>query len=568
MADSKNKIRLDTISNAVSALGGGDDLAQYGRPSLSLSGRLSTPEIRVLRSQNDLVQRIIEELVTDAMRPGATIRAEDTGEVLAKTDPSSAFWEDLSEAATNGRAYGTGYLLHLTDRKMDEYVEPLDPSERPIGTIPLDVDEVSARRYFGEQDFGTPDARFGRPVIWSVSPSGSGGAFIGRGGYAVHTSRLSKFPGTKLDRTTRRSRGDEHDDSVVQAVWAAVRRFVDTEQAIATIVHKFETATYKIPGLEEILVGGREDELIDRLRLAQISMSIINAIMVDSKDGGDYRRDFANVSGLDDIWDRMALSVAKAAKMPMTQLFGMAPAGLSSDDASGRALWRKQLADYQRSVLEPALLRYYRLELGREDIVIEFGEIDELTPMEKAEIDEKRAKTITSLVATAVITPAEGRAMLVESGLAPPNFEPDVVEDLARAGQSVGGGGGGDQTGLPTEVDRDDPTRKDASDTYNAPEAARNNAQKALDWKEEHGDEVKGMTQVGWTRANQLALNENLSRETVGRMAAFARHRKNADVAPEFEDEPWKDAGHVAWLGWGGTTGVDWAGDILDGEDD
>jgi hypothetical protein len=71
------------------------------------------------------------------------------------------------------------------------------------------------------------------------------------------------------------------------------------------------------------------------------------------------------------------------------------------------------------------------------------------------------------------------------------------------------------------------------------------------------------MTQVGWTRANQLASGENLSRETVGRMAAFARHRKNADVAPEFEGEPWRDAGHVAWLGWGGTSGVDWAAGIV-----
>jgi hypothetical protein len=46
-------------------------------------------------------------------------------------------------------------------------------------------------------------------------------------------------------------------------------------------------------------------------------------------------------------------------------------------------------------------------------------------------------------------------------------------------------------------------------------------------------------------------------------MAAFARHRKNAEVAPEFADEPWRDAGHVAWLGWGGTTGVDWAAGIV-----
>lgn len=95
------------------------------------------------------------------------------------------------------------------------------------------------------------------------------------------------------------------------------------------------------------------------------------------------------------------------------------------------------------------------------------------------------------------------------------------------------------------------------------PEAAKNNACKAIRWKEEHGDEVKGMTQTGWIRANQLCKGENISEETIARMSAFQRHRRNSEVAPEFKDTPWKDAGYVAWLGWGGTTGIEWASEKL-----
>lgn len=91
------------------------------------------------------------------------------------------------------------------------------------------------------------------------------------------------------------------------------------------------------------------------------------------------------------------------------------------------------------------------------------------------------------------------------------------------------------------------------------PESASNNACKVLQWREEHGDEVQGMLQVGWTRANQLCNKENISEETIARMASFARHRQNAEVSPEFKDTPWKDKGYVAWLGWGGTTGIEWA---------
>ena len=97
-------------------------------------------------------------------------------------------------------------------------------------------------------------------------------------------------------------------------------------------------------------------------------------------------------------------------------------------------------------------------------------------------------------------------------------------------------------------------------ETYNDyPKSVSNNAKKVLRWRDKYKDEVKGMTQIGWTRANQLAKRENISRETIARMSAFRRHQKNAEVSAEFQDTPWKDKGYVAWLGWGGTSGINWA---------
>ena len=98
-------------------------------------------------------------------------------------------------------------------------------------------------------------------------------------------------------------------------------------------------------------------------------------------------------------------------------------------------------------------------------------------------------------------------------------------------------------------------------DTWNDyPAAAKKNAQKAIDWKEKYGrDEVDAGTPVGWARAHQLAKGENLSTDTVKRMSAFNRHRKNSSIKPELKETPWKDRGYVAWLIWGGDEGVDWA---------
>ncbi len=104
-------------------------------------------------------------------------------------------------------------------------------------------------------------------------------------------------------------------------------------------------------------------------------------------------------------------------------------------------------------------------------------------------------------------------------------------------------------------------SRLNEEDSYNDyPAAAKKNAQIAIDWKEKYGrDEVPAGTPVGWARAHQLAKGEKISADTVKRMSAFNRHRKNSSIAPEHKDTPWKDRGYVAWLIWGGDEGVDWA---------
>jgi len=92
------------------------------------------------------------------------------------------------------------------------------------------------------------------------------------------------------------------------------------------------------------------------------------------------------------------------------------------------------------------------------------------------------------------------------------------------------------------------------------PQSASDAACKVLGWIEKYGrDEVDGMERTGLARANQLCNREPISVDTIARMASFARHRKNSEIAPEFEGTPWKDKGYVAWEGWGSTEGIEWA---------
>lgn len=93
-----------------------------------------------------------------------------------------------------------------------------------------------------------------------------------------------------------------------------------------------------------------------------------------------------------------------------------------------------------------------------------------------------------------------------------------------------------------------------AQETYNDyPQAATDNAKRALKYRNESGNPKGCGTNVGWTRANQLANREKISRETIARMASFERHRQNSKV-------PYEDAcGGLMWDAWGGDEGIEWA---------
>lgn len=94
-----------------------------------------------------------------------------------------------------------------------------------------------------------------------------------------------------------------------------------------------------------------------------------------------------------------------------------------------------------------------------------------------------------------------------------------------------------------------------ADDAYTPPEAARNNARRGLELRREWG---RGGTAVGVARARDLANGKSLPYRTVARMAAFNRHRKFALDGRKMPDGG-PSAAYIAWLLWGGTSGVDWA---------
>lgn len=102
------------------------------------------------------------------------------------------------------------------------------------------------------------------------------------------------------------------------------------------------------------------------------------------------------------------------------------------------------------------------------------------------------------------------------------------------------------------------------AESYKPPASAVSNAKRGLALRKEFGrgglspSEAKSHgIDSGVTRARKIASGK-VSRHDVRRMSAFNRHRKNYRPEKKMPDGG-PTAGTIAWLLWGGTSGVNWA---------
>ena len=89
------------------------------------------------------------------------------------------------------------------------------------------------------------------------------------------------------------------------------------------------------------------------------------------------------------------------------------------------------------------------------------------------------------------------------------------------------------------------------------PDAAKNNARRALDHKEKNGSDCG--TLVGWQRANQIANGEGLSEETVQRTYSFLSRAETYDQGKYVDEDGSEICGSVMYDAWGGSAMRVWA---------
>jgi len=104
------------------------------------------------------------------------------------------------------------------------------------------------------------------------------------------------------------------------------------------------------------------------------------------------------------------------------------------------------------------------------------------------------------------------------------------------------------------------------ADTYKPTASMAAAARRAIKFKEDGKANGAG-TNVGWTRAHQLASGEALSLDTVKRMFSFFSRHEVDKKGKDWGNQANPSNGYIMWLAWGGDAGFSWSRAIVHREE-
>jgi phage-related protein (TIGR01555 family) len=391
-AVTSNDSRFDSLINALSGLGGEGDKGQAGR--WEHSQPLTEHELDAMYRDNWIARRIVEELPYDCTRLGWQCEVvQEDGDADTPTDPFRELFSEWGVATRLRRAMekarlkgGAAVVLGFDDgQEMDEPLRESDVTGLSWSRV-ADAYELSVIEW--ETDPKQPN--YAEPRLYQYSPSDGAGTKALR----VHRSRLLVFQGPERPKWNQ-AELPGWGDSVLQQARHTIERFEGAEQGIGHLLHEYETGVLTVAGLQNNQVHGgssASEKMLGRMGLLNKMKSVTRMLVLG--EGETFSRSTSSMTGISDARDRLAGSVAGAAHMPVTRLFGQAPSGLSTDDKSGTRLWDDYVEAHQRQHLEPAILRLC-------EIVIAAGLVDapesasvevHWTPL-RTPTDKERAET-------------------------------------------------------------------------------------------------------------------------------------------------------------------------------
>lgn len=375
----KKTLKADGWSNVLTRLGTGYDK----RTSHEFAAKTLTYEqSEALWRGSDLGARIVERPVDEMIRQGWDVVIPNDKE---RQDTLSAQLEDLEvperlrEALYYARAYGGGAVLVGADDGATDLKQPLGTVRSILYLTALTSRELRAVDYYTDPR----EERYGQPKTYQLTGDGINTM-------TVHESRVLIFPGNVTSRTMLKQ-NQGWGDSIFVRVGDVLRDFDIVWDSAAYLMNDFAQAVFKIKGLAEIIASTDPDAanaITKRMQTIEMSRSVIRGVLIDSEEG--FERQQTPIAGLPEILEKFMFRLAAASEMPVSMLFGQAPAGLNATGDADIRFYYDHLKNRQDRTLRPPLERLVSMVFQAnggeepEQWSVQFRPLWQLTEPEKA----------------------------------------------------------------------------------------------------------------------------------------------------------------------------------------
>lgn len=358
--------------------------------------------------RNDgMTRRVIDLVAEEMVRQGWEIENDQDGMIEVKLEELKAT-NVMMDMLRWARLYGGSLgVIGVADGRPLE--DPINYNNiREVKWIHVfDRFSVSSADGMIDDDLNSPN--YGKPKMYLVTDPRTGKSFY------VHHSRTIRCDWNELTpRWTRDN--DTWADPLMMTIYEELKNYSTAFANCGVIVQDFVNYVLKIPGLGQLLASECGDSQVQqRINVLNIAKSTLNTMVIDSEES--YEKVTTNINGISDLLDRFMLALSAVTGIPITLLFGRAPAGLNATGEADIRNFYDMIKQKQEGKLRPMLEKIINLiYLSKDDYYkgiepsdwkLEFIPLWQNTEKEESEIKRTTAETDAIYIDRGVLDPDE-----------------------------------------------------------------------------------------------------------------------------------------------------------------
>ena len=410
-------ITMDAFSNPAARIGFGTmDLLQateYPLTRMTQNYQLLTSLYR----DNWIVQNIVSTIPNDMVRKWYEIKSGIAPEYIkqmTRLEQTTQMRKKLLEGLCWGRLYG-GAVGVILMKGQNDMSQPLDmDSVMPGSFLGLQILDRWSGVYPESDVVSDPsDPDFGLPDYYIIRDETTGQTAV-----RVHHSRVIRFIGRELpwlERVAEQYWGE----SELEAIYHEVVKRDNVSGNIAALTFRANINYLEADGLDQLL-GTANTEMQRRfwnLLQAQAIMESNFGTRIINKGDAMHNVQYT-FTGLADVYDRVMMDVAGAARTPVTKLFGRSPAGMNSTGESDMRNYYDYIDGLRetdfRAIIERLLPIMALSAWGQipDDLEIDFSPMQTPDAKETAEIAERKTNAILAVYQNDLIDSATAQQEL------------------------------------------------------------------------------------------------------------------------------------------------------------